>query len=104
MTGLMPCHVDDLLWSGTSSFKKEVVERLHRAFTVGSCSSTAFEYVGIEMEQEWDTKTIIVSQGSYIESIQYIEISDTRRTEREAALTAEEVTTLREAVGELYWL
>ena len=104
MTGLLPCHVDDLLWSGTNKFKNEIVKRLYEKFKVGTSSSVAFEYVGIEMEQEWDTKTIIVSQDSYIESIQYITISESRALDREAKLTPEEVTSLREAVGQLNWL
>ena len=104
MSGLMPCHVDDLLWSGTSMFKKELVNRLHKKFVVGDSSSRAFEYVGIEMEQEWDTKSIMVSQDAYIDSIQYINISDTRLSDREARLTPEEVTSLREAIGQLNWL
>ena len=53
LTGVMPCHVDDLLWSGTGTFKRDIVRRLHDKFVVGSSSSVAFEYVGIEMEQDW---------------------------------------------------
>ena len=67
LAGLMPCHVDDLFWSGTSTFKREGVNRLHKTFIVGNSSSVAFEYVGIEMEQEFDSKTITVKQDSYTE-------------------------------------
>ena len=104
MTGLMPCHVDDLLWAGTNTFKKDVVKKIHEKFTVGSASSIAFEYIGIEMEQEEDTKSIIISQEAYTNSIQYIEIDDSRVSDKEARLTSDETTMLREAVGQLNWL
>ena len=104
ITGLMPCHVDDMLWGGTNTFKREIVKKIHERFTVGSASSVAFEYVGIEMNQEWDTKSTIVNQNSYTESIQYIRIHDTRLLDKESNLTPEETTMLREAIGQLNWL
>ena len=104
LTGLMPCHVDDLLWCGTNSFKQNLIKNLYENFVVGKASSVAFKYVGIDIKQEWDDKSIILSQDSYIQSMKFIEISTTRSTDKEAKLTEEEVTELRGAVGQLNWL
>ena len=104
LTGVMPCHVDDLLWSGTGTFRKSVVKRLHEKFIVGTSSSVAFEYVGIEMEQDWVSKAITISQNTYAESLQYIDIGETRLENKSSRLTSEETTTLQEAIGQLNWL
>ena len=104
LTGLMPCHVDDILWCGTNSFKHGMINRLQEVFVVGTSSSVAFKYVGIDIKQEWDTKSIVVSQDSYIDSLQYVNIHAPRLSDKNARLTDEEVHNLRGAVGQLNWL
>ena len=81
LIGLMPCHVDDILWSGSDVFKTCVVDRLKEVFVIGKTCSEAFKYVGIDMKQNNVNKSIIICQDSYIESIKPIELEGSRLLE-----------------------
>ena len=99
----MPCHVDDILWTGTEEFKKGVINKLKETFVMGTTGSEAFEYVGIELKQNADM-SIVLSQTSYADTLQPIEISPGRKSEKSAPLTKSEKTELRGAIGQLNWM
>ena len=97
LIGFMPCHVDDILWSGAEVFETD-------KFVIGKTYSEAFKYVGIEMKQNNVDKSIIMSQDSYIESIKPIELEGSRLSDKNAPMTGKEITLLCGAVGQLNWL
>ena len=103
LIGLMPCHVDDILWTGTEKFKKSVINKLKETFVMGTTGFKAFEYVGIELKQNADM-SIVLSQTSYADTLQPIEISPGRKSEKSAPLTKSETTELRGAIGQLNWM
>ena len=104
LIGLMPCHVDDVLWSGTKVFEGTVVKKLNETFLMGTTASDAFAYVGIELKQNASDMSIVLSQESYTTTIQLIEIDQHRKEEKTAKLSEAELTQLRGAIGQLNWL
>ena len=100
LIGIMACHVDDLLWGGTDTFKHEIIDKIHSIFKIGKMYSKAFTYVGIQVNQNED-KSITVSQNNYIKSIREIKLSSNENVHR--VLNKEEVHSTRRAIGQLNW-
>lgn len=104
LIGLMSCHVDDILWSGSEVFKTCVVDKLTEVLVIGKTCSEAFKYIGIDMKQNNANKSITISQDSYIKSIKPIELEGSRLLEKDSPLNEKEITLLRGAIGQLNWL
>ena len=103
LIGLMPCHVDDILWTGKEEFEKGVIRKLKETFVMRTTGAEAFEYVGIELKQNTDM-SIRVSQTLYAATLQPIEVSPGRKSDKSAPLTKTETTQLRGAIGQLNWM
>ena len=60
LIGVIACHVDDLLYGGTSQFHQEVINNLHDKLEFGSENSSAFTYIGMHVQQH-QNHTILIS-------------------------------------------
>ena len=101
LSGILICHVDDILFGGTEQFCTEVIPSLENTFEIGSRSSSSFVYIGISLKQLSDYN-ILVNQKSFTDSIRYLEIpKDRKNTE---PVTEAERTQLRAVIGQLNWI
>ena len=101
LSGILICHVDDILFGGTEQFCTEVIPSLENTFEIGSRSSSSFVYIGISLKQLSDCN-ILVNQKSFTDSIRYLEIpKDRKNTE---PVTEAERTQLRAVIGQLNWI
>ena len=62
MIGIAILFVDDIIWAGTSEFKK-LIDKFKEVFHVGTENSESFKYVGMHLKQQSDG-SIIVDQIS----------------------------------------
>mgnify|MGYP001794889706 CR=1 FL=1 len=72
ISGIITCFVDDIIWGGTESFYKNVVEKFKNTFKIGSESVECFTYLGINIKQRNDF-SIEIDQSSYVDTITPIE-------------------------------
>ena len=73
LIGVIACHVDDLLYGGTSQFHHEVINNLCDKLEFGSKNSSAFTYIGMHVQQH-QNHTISLDQHSFTDSIAPISI------------------------------
>ena len=92
LSGILVCHVDDVLWSGTEMFEQNIIKPLGRVFTFGTVHSKAFKYLSIDLEQH-DVYSISLSQTNFSNSIKKVSISN-----------KDIHSELRTVTGQLNWL
>ena len=102
LSGVIMCHVDDFLFAGTDEFIQTVIMPFKNTFSVGLECESSFKYIGINLIQRGNRLT--VDQQSYIDSINPVEISSERRSEKEAATSDLEKSQFRSLVGQLNWV
>ena len=73
LSGVLLTHVDDFLYAGTTSVIQKVIDPLCKHFEISHQSTTAFKYIGLDIEQ--NSHGIYLDQIDYIEGIKPIEIS-----------------------------
>ena len=98
LIGIIACHVDDLLYGGTSDFQLNVIEKLRVALEFGTENTRAFTYIGMNVKQHPD-KSITLDQVTFASGISQIELSQDCLTSEGASLIEEERTQFRAAAG-----
>ena len=101
LAAVLVCHVDDILWGGTPRFKSAVIDNLGSVLKFGAEHSSAFTYIGIQLEQHSDF-SIMLNQNTFAASIKKITLVAT--ADANTLLTDTERTALRSAIGQLNWL
>ena len=101
LIGIIACHVDDFLHSGTATFEKQVMNKLRGRFLAGKVEGSSFRYVGFDVRQ--DKKGIVVDHSEYMAKIENGEIDPRRAVVKQDVLTGDEQTMLRQLVGRLNW-
>ena len=101
--GILACHVDDLLFSGSMQFYNLFINSLRDKLVFGSENASTFTYFGMHVLQHPD-KSISLSQSSFIDSITPIAIPPDRLADKSSPLTKEEITQLCAAIDQLNWL
>ena len=101
LIGILACHVDDFIWSGTDQFR-DVIDRIRESFKVGKEDSEAFKYCGIELR--CTNTTIQLSQDNYTDSISPIDVDSGRAMQKDSQLSTNEKHSFRSRVGQLLWL
>ena len=101
LEGVMALHVDDFEFCGTTEWQKRVVGSICAMFRISAYHKGTFKYVGLNIAQTKDA--VMVDQHQYVEKIKELPIDPQRRKERDEPLTAEEVSSLRSASGQLLW-
>lgn len=83
--GVLACHMDGFIWSGSEAFSTTVIPHLKAAFQVGCEEHNSFNYFGMEVNSVEDE--IQVQQCMYIvKNLQPIPVNPTRATQREPPL------------------
>ena len=103
LLGLLASHVDDVLWASTTSFEKNVIDKLKSTFQISkeTCED-AFKYVGLSLEHE--DGIISINQDHYINDIKPIEINKSPKRDPHDLVSAEESKQLRSTIGQLNWV
>ena len=102
LEGIICIYVDDFLWSGTSYFEEQVINKLKVKFLIGSSASIAFTYVGLSIKSYEDG--ITVDQNQYVASLNPVSISTSRSSQRKSPLIESEKVAYRALVGQLNWV
>ena len=87
LEGLLIAHVDDFLWAGTERFAQLVMLNLKQTFRISTENAAMFTYIGIELQKT--NEGVYMAQQKYLEDLKEIEISSSRRKEKESPITAE---------------
>ena len=99
--GILACHVDDFLWTGTWNFETKVTNPLKNVFKVSVESVDCFKYVGIQVNRA--DGFVDVGQSSYIESLSLADLDQIDVTDKSRELNADETKIFRGIVGQLNW-
>ena len=102
LVSILTCCVDDIAYGNTPIFLSKVINELKKTFDIGTWNAITFKYVGISLAQNEDS-SISIHQMNYINTIQLIPISSSRRTEKLEPVTEIERKYLRSAIGQLNW-
>ena len=100
-SGILACHVDDILWAGSTHFKETVIAPLRSTFMFGNESSSAFKYIGIEIQQHPDF-SITMSQRNYASSLKQLGIPTSGS--KSITLSGSDLEAFHTKVGQLNWL
>eukprot|EP00435_Cladocopium_sp_Y103_P035426 s3103_g9.t1 len=103
--GIISGHVDDFLFSGSSSdpIWMEVREAIRKEFKWSDWESGKYTQCGVLVEEHADG-TYSLSQESYISDLKYINLRSQRRKEKDAPTDAWEQSQLRTLLGGLSWV
>eukprot|EP00435_Cladocopium_sp_Y103_P005105 s4875_g1.t1 len=101
LDGILGCHVDDGIGGGNHRYEA-ALDQLQKVLPFGTREYGKFRFTGLDLEQLPDY-SIKISQSEYIHKIPSLEISKTRRSERDASATAQEVQSLRALCGSLQY-
>ena len=96
LIGIIGCHVDDLIYGGTSEFEQQVMKPLMETFNISKTDYDTFVFCGMTLRQNSDM-SITVSQRDYSQTIEnlpdYSKMSET-----------EKVTLLKSVAGQVLYL
>ena len=103
--GIMSIHVDDFVFSGGKQFTEKLENEVLKPFTVGSEEERQFDFLGLHVNQDEETKMIQVSQHHYIlNELSPIQLMAKRKLQKNHALTSDEFSMFKSSVGKLLWL
>ena len=95
LEGIVCCHIDDFLFSGSQLFRDKVICHLRNQFSLSSESDSSVIYSGIEMLQS--DHEIIMHQTNYINSIKPLSIENISLN---CKLILSEVRNLKALIGQ----
>jgi hypothetical protein len=76
LSGIIACHVDDLVFGGSLQFHNQVMKKLRSVFVIGSEEDTHLKYLGLTISQH--SNGITVSTEAYGKSLKQLEFSTIR--------------------------
>ena len=102
LQGIIVTHVDDLLFCGTSNFRREVIQPILNKFKISRLKISIFTYLGWSVHQKEDH--ISVDQNDYSKLIKPALLSPSRKKALDDNLTEEEHKQYQSLLGKLLWL
>ena len=104
LKGMISCHVDDFMFTGGRQDKEwqQLLQKIQEKYTWGEWETKSFVQCGVLIEEQEDN-SYHLSQPHYMEKVNEIPLSSTRRKEKTDKLTSREQTQLRGALGALSW-
>ena len=102
LEGIIAVHVDDLMFSGSKKFEREVIGELKKKFRLSTEVEVEFAYTGLDVKQT--QSGILVSQLGYADQISRIKIDPTRVNRNTLPINEEEKQQLRTVCGQLLWV
>ena len=98
LEGIVCCHSDDFLFSGSQFFHDKVIRHLRHQFSLSSESDSNMIYAGIEISQL--NRKIIMGQTSYINGTKPLSIENISLNRK---FVLSEVRNLKVLTGQLQW-
>ena len=92
LKGLLCCHVDDFVWSGSVNFEKRIINVLKETFSESSPESETFKYLGLYIDQKNDV--IMIHQIPYINELKECDIKKSCKELQHVKLTDSEAPLL----------
>ena len=102
LSGIMAVHVDDFAYCGNSTFHQTVIEEIKKRFSISKVESGIFNYVGLQVAQR--REGITVNQDLYINTIEPLPWTSSRREQKTADLTSDEKKQLKRLGGQMLWV
>ena len=102
LQGMIVIHVDDILHSGSTRFKKTIIKSIYDKFKVSRSHSGVFTYIGWNVSQEKDC--IYIDQQSYAQAIRTVKLDKSPKRDSDAVLNEEEKSNYQGLLGKLLWL
>ena len=99
--GVVIVHVDDFMHIGYARFYKDIVLKLRNHFKVGVTAKSAFSYIGLQVSQ--DKQGIVIAQDDYIQQLEPVAISSSRKMQKHEPLNDVERKQYRRVVGQINW-
>ena len=101
LSGIVACHVDDIIFGGKSSFHRHVMNKLKSVLVIGSEEDTNLKYLGLNIVQKHDG--IKVSTEEYGKSLKQLTCPSVH-PDKNPVFSPEECTTLKKFCGQVNWL
>ena len=101
LSGILVCHVDDILFGGNLEFHNQVISRLRCTFSIGLEENTNLKYLGLNITQS--SNGIKVSTSEYAKSLKEINLSGLN-SEGKEGFSPDQITILRQFTGQINWL
>jgi hypothetical protein len=100
LSGLLLCHVDDIMFGGSQQFHTKVIAELKRIFVIGVEENTNLKYLGLNIYQ--NTTGVHLSTKKYGESLS--KLPTTLAAENKEQFSADQTRTLKQFCGKINWL
>ena len=102
LQGLLLVHVDDMLFFGTELFIRKVMKPFKEMFHISKEEANAFQYVGINVEQQ--AEGITLDQQKYLGIMAADLLPSEAMKEKFRFANDEEKKMFRQGIGQLGWL
>lgn len=94
--------MNDFIYAGSKEFEDHVIFGVKRVFKVGKEDEGCFKYVGLNVQQKGNIKTL--DQQKFAESITEIQIDNKRAIKKFDDVNENEHQLFRAAVGQINWM
>ena len=101
LSGILTCHVDDIILGGENQFHDHVIVQLRNTFTVGVEEDTNLKYLGLMVTQTDDG--IKVSTDEYANSLKELTVPKVN-SEHQKEFSSDHLKTLKQFCGQINWL
>lgn len=99
-SGLLTCHVDDILFGGNKQFHDQVICKMKSTFSIGLEEDTNLKYLGLIVNQT--DIGIKVSTADYSKSLKEITLPTVENDQD--CFSPEEMKTLKQFCGQINWI
>ena len=99
-SGILICHVDDIVFGGCKAFHLEVISKLRSTFTIGLEEDTNLKYLGLVLSQ--NENGIHLSTADYGKSLK--ELPTALTTVQGEKFSADQIKVLKQFCGQVNWL
>ena len=99
LQGIIACHADDFIFSGTALFMDNVVKLLNQKFKVSAEGEDRFTCIGLQIDQNAKYITISQKDGNDIKPITIPD--DVAMTDPPDKIQQQDINSL---AGKLYWI
>ena len=103
LSGVIACHVDDLLIGGSANFATQVIDPLKKIYPFKHWKFGQSEFLGRALTQREDF-SIVIDQREYANKVKVANISKERRKHKDEKLTSAELKDYRAILGAANWL
>ena len=104
LRGMVGTHVDDFLLAGSTSWTKEMIEKIQKSFLLGTIEEKDFLYCGHRIRQDREAGLLTIDQEEFVKEISPLVISPERRRQAQEKVTEAERSAIRSYAGKLGWL